>query len=306
MGHRRTTPRQGRRIRLSHDHCRPHIWPGQLTSGDRYGSYNCAAYALAKGIEFDTCGRVIVTGARVRQLSSEPIPDPGSPGLHHGQLRDVAAKFGLRLDVLYGAPWDEFEDANRQYAVLLAINYRPIQFTSFSGQRTFSGNHELLVLPERFTYDPLCDGRLSNGQRVFRGPAVYPESLLMQAAGAFPGVGFGRANIAVFPHSHPYIDLPDTGTGPRVVLDAPTPGERNVAITTAYRGHTFRMAKGQPLFRYPGGPKVTQMSAAGSAEHIGRAGSGWMAVRVTTQALYADGVGRPTVLYVPSAAGVVE
>jgi hypothetical protein len=291
---------------VSHDHCRPHIWPGQLTSGDPYGSTNCAAYALAKGIEFDTCGQVILTGARVRQLSSEPIPDPRSPGLHHGQLRDVAAQFGLRVDVLYGAPWDEFEDANRDHAVLLAINYRPIQYSSFSGQRTFSGNHELLVLPQRFTYDSLCDGRLSNGARVFRGPAVYPESLLMQAAAAFPGVGWGRVNMAVLPHRHPYIDLPDTSTGPRVVLDAPTPSEVNVAITTAYRGHTMRLAKGQPLFRHPGGVKVTQLSAAGSVEYIGRAGGGWAGVRVTTQALYADGIGRPTVLYVPSAAGVVE
>jgi hypothetical protein len=289
---------------LSHE-CRPTIWPGQLTSGDPNGAVNCSAYAFAKGIEFDTCGQILVTGARVRQLTNEPVPDPASPGLHHGQLRDVASKFGLRLEVLYGAPWDEFEDANKDHAVLLSIDYSPIQYSSFSGQRTFSRLHELLVLPVHFTYDPLCDGRISNGARVFRGPAVYPESLLMQAAGAFPGVGFGRANIAVFPHSHP-LNLPDTGTGPHVVLDAPTPGERNVAITTAYRGHTFRMAKGQPLFRYPGGPKVTQMSAAGTAEHIGRAGSGWMAVRVTTQALYADGIGRPTVLYVPSAAGVVE
>ncbi len=291
---------------MSHDHCRPHDWPGQLTSGDRYGSFNCAAYALAKGLEFDTCGGVRITGARVRQLTNEPIPDPSSPGLHHGQLRDVAAKFGIRLDVSYGVPWDEIRDITRSRAILMAINYRPIQYSSFSGQRTFSGNHELLVLPEFFTYDPLCDGRLSGGRRVFRGPAKYPEVLLMQAAAAFPGVIFGRANIAVFPHRHPYVTLPDTGSGPRVVLDAPKPSEVNVAVTTAYAGHRFRMAKGQPIFRHPGGPKVTQLSAAGAVEYIGKAGAGWVAVKVGTSALYGDGIVRPTVLYVPSAAGTVE
>lgn len=286
------------------DDCRPTIWPGQLTSGDPNGGVNCAAYAFAKGIEFDTCGAVQITGARVRQLTNEPIPDPGSPGLHHGQLRDVAAKFGIRLDVLNGAPWDEIRDLGRDRAILLAVNYRPIQFTSFSGQRTFSGNHELLLLPQRFTYDSLCDGRLSNGVRVFRGPAIYPESLLMQAAGSFPGVGFGRANVAVFPHRHPFV-LPDTSTGPHVVVNAPKPGERNVAILTAYASHRFEMAKGQPLFRHPGGPQVTVLSRAGSVEYIGKAGAGWVAVKVGTGALYADGIVRPTVLYVPSKAGVL-
>ncbi len=299
------------------DDCRPTTWPGQLTSGDRYGSYNCAAYAFAKGIEFDTCGAVRITGARVRQLTSEPIPDPRSPGLHHGQLRDVAAKFGVRLELLQGAPWDEVEDAGRDRAVLLALNYRPIRYTSFSGQRTFGGNHEMLMLPERFTYDPLCDGRISNGARVFRGPAIYPRTLLMQASGDFvtrydslgraiARLGFGRANVAVFPHRHPLVAAPAPGPGPTVVVNAPKPSEVNVAITTAYRGHTLNLAKGQPLFRSPGGAKVTQLSAAGSVEYIGRAGGGWAAVRVTTQALYADGIGRPTVLYVPAAAGVVQ
>lgn len=294
------------------DDCRPSIWPGQLTSGDKYGSYNCAAYCLAKGLEFDSCGDIIITGARVRQLSSEPVPDPRSPGLHHGQLAGAAAKFGIRLDLLAGAPWDEVVDAyTAGHGVLLAVNYVPIRPTSFSGQRTFYGNHELLVLPVRYTYDPLCDGRLSGGRRVFRGPAVYPESLLREAAGAFrlssgTRLGNGRAIAAVLPHRHPLGGLPDTGTGPHVVLDAPTPSERNVALTAVYEGRNFRMAKGQPIFRYPGGPQVTRLSAAGAVPYRGKAGAGWVAVKVNTGALYEDGIVRPTILYVPQKAGVVE
>lgn len=286
---------------MTHVACRPHDWPGQLTSGDRYGSYNCAAYALAKGLEFDTCGRVKRTGAQIRALTNEPIPDPSSPGLHHGQLRDVAAKFGVRLDVAYGVPWSQVRDLNRDRAILLSINYRPIQLTSFSGQRTFSGNHEILLLPELFTWDPLADGRRPG---VFRGPAVYPETLLMQAAGAMPGAGFGRANVAVFPTRHPLVAAP----APKPVVTQPTPWngkEQNVAILTAYPGHTFTLAKGQPLYRHPSGPVVTTMSRDGAVEYIGKAGAGWVAVKVGTSALYADGIVRPTVLYAPSGAGVL-
>lgn len=295
------------------DDCRPTIWPGQLTSGDRYGSYNCAAYVLAKAIEFDTCGDVIITGSRVRQLSSEPTPDPKSPGLHHGQLRDVAAQFGLRCEKLDGAPWDELADARRMgHACCIQIGYRPLRTTTFSGQRTFYSNHELLELPGIgwFTYDPLCDGRASGGVRVFRGPANYPESLLMQAAGDFNTkngrLGFGRVNVLVLPHRHPYDQLPDTSTPP-VVIPQPYDGnERNVAILSAYAGHTFRLSKGQPLYRSPSGPRVTVMARTGSIEYIGKAGAGWVAVKVGTGAVYADGVVRPTVLYCPSGAGVLE
>ena len=301
---------------MSHDNCRPHTWPGQLTSGDRWGSYNCAAYALAKGLEFDTCGVVQRTGADIRSLTDEPIPNPNSPGLHHGQLRDVAAKFGVRLELINGGPWDEVDDALASgHGVLLAVNYREIRGTTFSGQRSFYGNHELFVMPALFTYDSLADGRTSSGTRVFDGPAEYPVSLLRRAAGDFvtrysssgavlARLGYGRVVAAILPRKHPL--LPDTGTEPPVVTPPnPQPGERNVAILTAYKNHTFRMAKGQPLYRHPGGPKVTVLAKAGSVEYIGKAGAGWVAVRVGTGALYADGIVRPTVLYAPSGAGVL-
>lgn len=301
-------------MRFQVNDCRPSSYQYQLQSGDPWGGVNCAAYCLSEGLDFDSCGAIQTTGAMVRALSSEPIPDPRSPGLHHGQLRDVASKWGVPLTLLSGVPFAEVEDAlTAGHGILLAVNYKEIRPTSFSGQRSFYGNHELLVMPGLFTFDPLADGRVSNGTRVYKGPGVYPVSLLRRAAGDFvtrygstgrvlERLGYGRAVAAVLPHRHP-LGLPDTGTEPPV-----TPGpskERNVAILTAYSGHRFKVAKGTPLYRYPGGPKVTQMSAAGEIEYVGKAGAGWVAVKVGTGALYADGIVRPTVLYAPSTSGVL-
>lgn len=301
------------------DVCHPSPWSYQLARDatgrliDKNGPVNCAAHACADGLECDSCGRINVTGAKIRSLTNEPRPDSSSPGLHHGQLRDACAKLGVRLEVIYGASWDEVRDVRKSgRTYLIQVNYLPIRLTPYSGQRNFYGNHELMG---RFDliHDPLADGRLSGGKRVWRSPGTYPESLLKQAAGAFitarypsggikSRLGFGRANIAVFPHTM----LPDTST-PVVTPPSPWNGkERNVAILTAYKGHTFRLAKDQALYRHPSGPVVTVMSATGSVEYIGKAGAGWVAVRVGTKALYADGIVRPTVLYCPSGAGVLE
>lgn len=302
------------------DVCHSGPWSYQLARDDDgrlidpNGSVNCAAHAAADGLECDSCGRINVSGARIRSLTNEPTPDAQSPGLHHGQIRDALARLSVSLEVIGGASWDEVRDVRKSgRTYLIQVNYTPIRLTSFSGQRNFYGNHELLG---RFdlVHDPLADGRVSGGSRVWRGPGVYPENLLKQAAGAFvtarypsggikSRLGYGRANIAVFPHPL----LPDTGTGPIVTPPSPwNGGERNVAILTAYKGHTFRLAKGQKLYRHPGGPMVTEMSATGSVEYIGRAGGGWVAVRVGTSALYADGIVRPTVLYAPSGSGVLQ
>ena len=73
-------------------------------------------------------------------------------------------------------------------------------------------------------------------------------------------------------------------------------------VTSAKVKH---LAKGQPLFDSPGGHRVTQMSRAATPTYIGRAGTGWEAVVIGTGVPYKDGQVRPTVLYVPAAAGTV-
>lgn len=287
-------------------------------AADPYRGYNCSAYVLAAGMDFDSCGTILTTGRIVRAMSDEPVPDPRSPGLRHEQLAAVALRFGVRLQVFRGVPWrDVMEASDDGYGVALATNYRPVRTSPYSGQPSFTGNHEFLLMPGRFTLDPLADGRVSGGKRVFHGPATYPEALLKAAAGDLileynangsvkRRLGFGLAYAAIFPHRHPLVpDAPDTG-GLVVVPNAPAPAERNVMITTTIGAHTFRLPKGQPLFRHPGGPVVTKTSKAGSWPWVGGAGAGWTAVRVMTGAPYADGDTRPTIVYVPSKAGVRE
>jgi hypothetical protein len=117
-------------------------------------------------------------------------------------------------------------------------------------------------------------------------------------------LGRGLAYVAILPHRRPIIpEAPDTGDGPVLVPDWPTPKEKNTMIVTTVASYAFRLLKGQPLFRHPGGPVVTKMSATGSVPWVGNAGTGWTAVRVMTRAPYADGITRPTIVYVPTKAG---
>lgn len=298
--------------------CIPLDWAPfyQLRQGDPHGGKNCAAYSLAAGLRFDSCGATRVTGRSVRALSSEPVPDPKSPGLTHEQLAEVAAKFGVTLAVHRGMPWDEVDQARDEgYGVLLAINYAPVRTTPYAGQLNFTGNHELLLLPG-LDFDPLADGRLlPGGHHAFKGPGQYPELLLRQAAGdlvlkvssdgtVLKRLGQGRAYAAIFPHPHLATPVAVPIPQPVVVSSAPTPAERNLMITTTVAPHLFRLAKGQPLYRHPGGPIVTRLSAAGSVAWVGGAGAGWTAVRVSTGAPYADKKQRPTIVYVPTAAGI--
>src|SRR5262245_58218945 len=77
-------------------------------SGDPFGWSNCTAYAGAMAGDFDTCGATVLTGERVRQLSSEPIPDTDSPGLNLRQIDEAMNRYGIDLETRYRLPWDDF------------------------------------------------------------------------------------------------------------------------------------------------------------------------------------------------------
>lgn len=83
----------------------PHL--RQLVSSDPYGKYNCSAVCLARATDAATLGGVKVTGRLVRELSSEPVPDPSSPGLNIGQLVAVSRKLRVPIVDRTGWSWSE-------------------------------------------------------------------------------------------------------------------------------------------------------------------------------------------------------
>lgn len=147
-----------------------------------YGWKSCTAFAAAMAGDYDTCGATVLTGARVRQDSNEPVPDPASPGLNLSQVDASLNRHGIDLDTRYKYPWDQFAariDAGQ--GAILQVSYAPIADSRFDAGGGFRGNHAIFVPPRWKVMDPLADGRRS-GVYKFHGEA-YPESLLRAAAG---------------------------------------------------------------------------------------------------------------------------
>lgn len=163
----------------------------QLRRDDPNGKYNCSAYAAAMVADYDSCGETVTTGKRVRELSTEPIPDPSSPGMTLGQVDDVLRRhFRVDLDTRMRYPWAEFERRiSAGQAAILSVGYEPIRRSRFRGSETFDKGHAIAVLPGFIVMDPLCDGRRKtiydyHGEK-------YPLDLLRSAAAALP-LGNGR------------------------------------------------------------------------------------------------------------------
>jgi hypothetical protein len=55
----------------------------------------CTETVFAMFADAVTLGGVRLSEGRVRLMSNEPVPDPGSPGLNLGQMDAVAAKLGI-------------------------------------------------------------------------------------------------------------------------------------------------------------------------------------------------------------------
>jgi hypothetical protein len=104
-------------------------------------------------------------------------------------------------------------------------------------------------------------------------------------------------------------DLKPTFPPARVTTTAPDLDGDNAMVTysqvTATASRMY-LAKGQPLYKSTSTRTVvTKMSKAGYVKHLGLAGKGWRAVQVGTGTPYADKHVRPTIVYVPAAAGTV-
>lgn len=70
----------------------------QLNPNDKYGPVNCTAYSASRIFDYETLGGIATTGALVRALSDEPVPDPTSPGLNLDQIVAVAHRLRVEFE----------------------------------------------------------------------------------------------------------------------------------------------------------------------------------------------------------------
>lgn len=153
----------------------------QLNSTDPLGSANCTCYSGAMAGDYHTCGSKRPTGKRVRELTGDKLG--GTTLLQVDAALNVG--WGINLDTRIGGyrlTWNEFQQkiaAGR--GAILQGGYSAIQYTRFSGSRTFGGNHAIFVPPRFKAMDPLADGR-RDGIYKYHGE-IYPLSLLKDFAG---------------------------------------------------------------------------------------------------------------------------
>lgn len=226
------------------------------------GWANCTAFVAAMGAEFDS--GVKLTGTQVRQESSEPVPDPRSPGLDLSQIAAVLGRHGIDLDVERGIAFDDLDDMRRAgHAIGLQLDYGPIQHTTFSGDPMFGDGHIVLWLPSGDVFDPLDDGRRPG---IAKSPVRIPVELLREAAGklvldaAGRTVGLGKAYAGIFPTAHPVGGVPLRATRLTFGATEILTGEYRVVVRSGF----VRTSPGG----VPGRANFVGRKAASAAVHV--------------------------------------
>lgn len=281
--------------------------------GSTYQWSNCTCASDAMWLYRASAGKVRTTGAAVRYLTGDK-----SGGTTLAQMDEVnTSHFGVPCIPLYGIDIDDLWARIREgRGAIIQYGYGPLLGTRWASSRIFAGNHASYV-PEVATRtgtlgDPLADGRFSWVPRGYQDDV--PLSLLREAAGELVigtrnnqpvRLGAGRVYAMLTPK-----DAVPTVPPARIVTTAPDHNGENRMISYSQVETTktrMYLAKGQPLFKSTStsSPVVTRMGRNGYALHLGLAAPGWRAVQVRTGAPYVDGNVRPTVLYVPMAAGTV-
>jgi hypothetical protein len=268
----------------------PHRSQYATGSSYRTRTQGCTWTSAANGADASTGGRIDYTPDQVlRLVPASEETNPQTPGWSLGDVDKAMAKIGVPFEVRSGGGWSAVLEAlaDNLYVVLQGDSD---VFSNSICSGAFDGDHCIGLHPKRN-----AAGQQRGNDPICFGARYYGRSVLERYAEKFrASVSFG-----VFTTPVPFVEQP------HVVLTAPTPKEINVAITYAQPGRRLLLEKAQPLFRHPGGPRVSAMSSQTAVDFIGAAGAGWAAVRVRTRALYRDGQARPTVLYVPRKAGVL-
>lgn len=148
-----------------------------------FGWASCAAFAGAEAASYATCGTKHPTGAQVRNLTNEPIPNPSSPGLTIIQVADALAKLGITVTPFTRLAWSAVQSLRAAgHGISLCGGYSVLRTTKYTGDPGFYGNHQVWYPPSGATMDPLCDGRRA-GIYKYHGE-VYPDALMAKFAAA--------------------------------------------------------------------------------------------------------------------------
>lgn len=288
--------------------------PVKQLDGGPFASGNCVAASDAMLLDRSSAGAIRTTGSHIRALTGDVLG-----GLTLNQVAFVnRATYGIGGEYQHQFSWAQLPAASRNRGFILLGYYGFLantRYDCFKGG--FFGNHAIWINGRNANgtwrgADPGADGRPDGHGHVPLGYQDYPDALLRSFAGnlitstgPIHRLGLGFAQVL--------FSTPDGPTNqpnvPSVVPTWPTPAEVNVMIAPAWGTtgtHRISLAKGQPLFRSPGGKRVTAMGSAGSPPYLGKAGSGWGAVLIGTGVPYTDKQTRPTILYVPLAAGPIS
>ena len=150
----------------------------QRVPSDPHWQVNCTAYCGAM-LAFDVTvgGLTGVTGRWIRARSSEPNPDPDSPGLNIGQVRSVLTSLRITTQDMTGTErGDVIRALEEGRRVLIQVQYG--ELGAYRAQAGDFG-HALVL------YDITADGDLRGSDPLASKARSYPRDVVFDAAREF-------------------------------------------------------------------------------------------------------------------------
>lgn len=151
----------------------------QRVATDPYWQFNCSAYSAAMLANDSVVGGLVgITGRFIRSKSSEPVPDPGSPGLNIGQIRSVLTGLHIPTEDATGRPRVDVVAALRdQRRVGIQLDYG--ELGAYRAQPNGDFGHMIVL------YARASNGDLWGSDPLAKAPKRYPEDIIFNAARVF-------------------------------------------------------------------------------------------------------------------------
>jgi len=307
--------------------------PVTQRDGSALASSNCRMASIATGLDYHTLGVKTSTGKKMRESQGDQ-----SGGTDSGDAVQAWQRHGETLSVQDGQTWDRaLVDLKAGRMVHIDVWHAAAGGPCLSGSGAYG--HTMVIAPEKngtkwLVCDPWCapakwtwweESKLKAGAEKWGG-MVYNRAA--QTSGWDDGnIDVRRAilkAVVLYLMSKFTPDKPaepgeepdDTGGAGRVLYTrTQAHGEQsdisggNMTIQShgdVTSNDKAKMLRDTDILKSPGGtriataPKGKEYPYIGSALKEDNSGSGYRACLVNTALVYADGVARPTVLYIKS------